>query len=215
VLCCASLRHDPVLCCSVLSVADHAAAMGADLSAEPGPQGILQSVSGLGLGRPEDGESAADPQMASLCHLASEVCLHACMYVCVWDPLGSFSSRRLPFCFLCEGGRRCCSPVPRVDRGGAHPEDLLQGLPRGRRHAVHPHLGGAQEVDCLPHGRSAQIPLRCEPSLTRPCSCPPHPSRLVVKAILAWLLCACRSPWSLFGLEGKAESFGPRCWARW
>ena len=53
--------------------------MGADLSAEPGPQGILQSVSGLG--RPEDGESAADPQMASLCHLASEVCLHACMYV--------------------------------------------------------------------------------------------------------------------------------------
>ena len=140
---------------------------------------------------------------------------YVCMHVCMWDPLGSFSSRRLPFCFLCEGGRRCCSPVPRVDRGGAHPEDLLQGLPRGRRHAVHPHLGGAQEVDCLSHGRSAQIPLRCEPSLTRPCSCPPHPSRLVVKAILAWLLCACRSPWSLFGLEGKAESFGPRCWARW
>jgi hypothetical protein len=82
VLCFASSRSCLVLSCSVLSVADHAAAMGADLSAEPGPQGILQSVSGLGLGRPEDGESAADPQMASLCHLASEVCLHACMYVC-------------------------------------------------------------------------------------------------------------------------------------
>ena len=105
-LCFASLRHDPVL-----SVADHAAAMGADLSAEPGPQGILQSVSGLGLGRPEDGESAADPQMASLCHLASEVCLHACMYVgparllCLTQAAFLFPVRRWPPLLLaCPAG---------------------------------------------------------------------------------------------------------------